>query len=138
MVDDTVSVIIYNKTTDKLVFVKQFRPGKYCTAPITGKLTKTGNRTVSVIYYDAISRLGCKHNDEIDLVKYPAKLGVALELCTGTVDTGLSLKEIAQGEIEEECGYKIPLDRIEEVMSYRQVSDILPIFKLPVISTCVF
>lgn len=80
-------------------------------------------------YYDAISKLGCKHSDEIDLVKYPAKLGVTFELCTGTVDKNLSVKEIAQEEIEEECGYKIPLDRIEEVMSYRQVYSVDYILK---------
>lgn len=73
-------------------------------------------------YYDAISKLGCKHDDDVDLVKYPAKLGITLELCTGTVDKDLSTREIAQEEIEEECGYQISLDKIEEVMTYRRVS----------------
>lgn len=29
-VHDSVSIILYNKTTNKLIFVKQFRPGKLC------------------------------------------------------------------------------------------------------------
>lgn len=71
------------------------------------------------MYHGVISELGCKHDEQIDLVKYPAKLGITLELCAGIVDKKLSMKEIAREEVLEECGFNIPLDRIEEVMTYK-------------------
>lgn len=83
-------------------------------------MTKTFH--VSAVYYGVISESGCKHDDKIDLLKYPAKLGITLELCAGIVDKDLSLKEIAREEILEECGFNISSDRIEEVMTYKYVS----------------
>lgn len=56
---------------------------------------------------------------KIDSSKFSGKLGVTTELCAGIVDKNLSLQEIVQEEILEECGYKIPLDNIERVVSYR-------------------
>jgi UDP-sugar diphosphatase len=46
------------------------------------------------------------------------KEGMTLELCAGIVDKPLSLKEIAKEEIEEECGYEVPLDAIERVSAF--------------------
>jgi len=97
-VHDSVSIIIYNKTTNKLIFVKQFRPA---------------------VYYGIITELGCKNDSEIDLVKFPPKLGITLELCAGIVDKDLPLKEIAREELLEECGFNVSSDRIEEVMTYK-------------------
>lgn len=73
------------------------------------------------VYYGVISELGCKHDEKIDLVKYPALLGVTLELCAGIVDKDLPLIEIAREEVLEECGFNVPLDRMEEVMTYKYV-----------------
>lgn len=78
---------------------------------------------VSAVYYGVISELGCKHDEKIDLVKYPAKLGITLELCAGIVDKDLSLKEIAREEVLEECGFNISSERIDEVMTYKYVYD---------------
>ncbi|KAG4067086.1 hypothetical protein HA402_000077 [Bradysia odoriphaga] len=97
-VQDSVCIIIYNKTTNKLVFVKQFRPA---------------------VYYGVIKKMGCKHDDKIDLTKYPAKLGITLELCAGTVDKNLPLNEIAREEVLEECGFNVPVERLELVMSHK-------------------
>lgn len=40
------------------------------------------------------------------------------ELCAGIVDKEKSLKEIAQEEIDEECGYKVELENIEKITSF--------------------
>lgn len=69
-----------------------------------------------MVFYDAIKRQ--KIDENVD-VTYPANLGFTLELFTRTVDKELPLNEIAQEEIERLCGYKISLDRIEQVMTYR-------------------
>lgn len=74
-----------------------------------------------VTYYDSIKKLGCNFEckDDIDMVKYPAALGICLDLCSKTVDRDLPIKEIVRMEIERVCGYKVSLDKIEELMSYR-------------------
>ena len=41
--------------------------------------------------------------------------GITVELCAGIVDKELTLKEIAMEEIEEECGYAVPLENIERI-----------------------
>lgn len=40
------------------------------------------------------------------------------ELCAGLVDKKLSLEEIVKEEIEEECGFEIPLSKIERINSF--------------------
>ncbi len=44
--------------------------------------------------------------------------GMTVELCAGIVDKKLSLLEIAKEEIEEECGFDVPLEKIEEITSF--------------------
>ena len=44
--------------------------------------------------------------------------GMTIELCAGIVDKQLSLVEIAMEEIEEECGYRVPVDSIEKITSF--------------------
>ena len=44
--------------------------------------------------------------------------GMTIELCAGIVDKDLSLAEIAKEEIEEECGYDIPLQNIERITAF--------------------
>lgn len=44
--------------------------------------------------------------------------GMTHELCAGIVDKDMSLKQIAQEEVLEECGYNVPLSYIEEVTSF--------------------
>ncbi len=41
--------------------------------------------------------------------------GLTVELCAGIVDKNLSLVEIASEEIIEECGYLVPIDKIERI-----------------------
>lgn len=40
------------------------------------------------------------------------------ELCAGIVDKQKSLEVIAQEEIDEECGYQVPLEKIEKITSF--------------------
>lgn len=44
--------------------------------------------------------------------------GRTIELCAGIVDKSLSLAQIAKEEVEEECGYDIALENIEEITSF--------------------
>lgn len=44
--------------------------------------------------------------------------GVTVELCAGLVDKELTLQQIAQEEIEEECGYRVPLKKVERITSF--------------------
>ena len=44
--------------------------------------------------------------------------GVTIELCAGIVDKDLSLAQIAREEIEEECGFDVPLEKIERVTAF--------------------
>jgi UDP-sugar diphosphatase len=40
------------------------------------------------------------------------------ELCAGLVDKDKSLEVIVKEEIDEECGYNVPLDNIEKITSF--------------------
>jgi len=44
--------------------------------------------------------------------------GYTYELCAGIVDKDKTLVEIAHEEILEECGYNIPLERLERITSF--------------------
>lgn len=44
--------------------------------------------------------------------------GMTVELCAGIVDKELSLEQIAIEEIEEECGYDVPLEKIERITAF--------------------
>jgi len=44
--------------------------------------------------------------------------GYTYELCAGIIDKNLSDIEIAREEILEECGYDVPLEKIEKVTSF--------------------
>jgi UDP-sugar diphosphatase len=44
--------------------------------------------------------------------------GMTVELCAGIVDKAITLEEIAMEEIEEECGYAVPLKAIERITSF--------------------
>ncbi|XP_036323934.1 uridine diphosphate glucose pyrophosphatase NUDT14-like [Rhagoletis pomonella] len=96
-VHDSVAVILYNTTRRVLIFVRQFRPAVFHSL-----ITSSG--------YDVA---------ELDLQKFPPNIGITLELCAGIVDKNKSWPEIAREEVLEECGYDVPVERIEEVMTYR-------------------
>ncbi|XP_063428526.1 uridine diphosphate glucose pyrophosphatase NUDT14-like isoform X1 [Mytilus trossulus] len=97
-VHDSVVILIYNVTRHVLVFVKQFRPAVYlCSSKVS---EVEGQRVI-------------KHDEN------PPNLGLTYELCAGIIDKDTSLEQIAQAEVLEECGYKVPLDRLERICSCR-------------------
>ncbi|KAH8420889.1 hypothetical protein KR222_008305, partial [Zaprionus bogoriensis] len=96
---DAVVVILYNVSKKKLVYVRQFRPAVYHRL-VTGPSSEIPQ--------------GC-----IDLKQFPSNLAITLELAGGLVDNGKSAVETASNEVFEECGYKIPEDRIELVYTYK-------------------
>lgn len=71
----------------------------------------------TAIYYNCIAPED--RNQPIDTVKYPASLGIALEMCAGIVDKDKSLDEIAREEVLEECGYNVPVKSLHKIISYR-------------------
>lgn len=46
------------------------------------------------------------------------KEGMSIELCAGIVDKNMTLEQIIQEEIEEECGYSVPLKQIKKITSF--------------------
>lgn len=46
------------------------------------------------------------------------KNGMTVELCAGIVDKELSLAQIAKEEIDEECGYDVPVEKIERLTAF--------------------
>ena len=93
---DSVCIIVYNKSRDKMVFVRQFRPASY--------------------YINLKQREG-----KVDLNQYPPELGLSLELCAGLVDKDKSLVEIARDELKEECGYEAKTEDFYQIITYRLV-----------------
>lgn len=93
-IHDSVAIIIFNITRTKLVFVRQFR---------------------AAAYYGNIPE---KYQD-VDTKQYPLTTGLTLELCAGIIDKNLSLVEIAQEELREECGYEAPTSAFNEIITYR-------------------
>lgn len=93
-VHDSVSIIVFNTSRRKLVFVRQFRPA---------------------VYYWSLP----KKEDKVDIERYPIDLGMSLELCAGVVDKDKPLVEIAREELEEECGYEAPTSAFTEIITYR-------------------
>lgn len=102
-VHDSVAIVLYNTTRQKLVLVRQFRP-----AVFHGIITSEKGSF-----------------DEVDLKEFPPAIGVTLELCAGIVDKSMSWEEIAREEVLEECGYDVRVERIEQVMVYRYIHKFL-------------
>lgn len=97
-VHNSVAVLLFNKSTDSFIFVRQFRPAIYLNN------SKTEQKNDEVI---------------IDTDKFPGSLGITYELCAGLIDKDVSPTEIAKMEIHEECGFDVPMESIEHVTSYR-------------------
>lgn len=96
-VHDSVVIVIFNITRQVLVFVKQFRPA---------------------IYFSSVPEQD-KESGKIDSSKYPPSLGITLEFCAGIVDKNKSLAETAKEEVLEECGYNVPIEKLEKFKTAR-------------------
>ncbi|KAH8338343.1 hypothetical protein KR059_000666 [Drosophila kikkawai] len=96
---DGVVVVLFNKSREKLIFVRQFRGS---------------------VYHGVCSGRNIVMSEgEADLQQFPPEMGITLELCGGAVDKDKSLVEIAQEEVLEECGYQVPTESLQHVFDYR-------------------
>lgn len=88
----SVGIVIYHIERDAFIIVRQFRPAVYSTAT----------------------------HENAAACKEPPSLAVGFthELCAGILDKEVSLKQTAAEEIEEECGFKVPVEAIQDVTSY--------------------
>jgi len=94
-VHESVAIILYHTQRKVMLFVRQFRPA---------------------VYYNSIPP---DERAKIDMEKYPPELGFTLELCAGIIEKGLSAEVIARQEVMEECGYDVPQEKLERIVSYR-------------------
>ncbi|GFO50456.1 GDP-mannose-4,6-dehydratase nudk [Plakobranchus ocellatus] len=97
-VHEGVATLLFNSTRKVFVFVRQFRPAIY----IATAKTEIRNGV-----------------EMIDTEKYPGHIGLTLELCAGIVDKDEPVSTIAKGEILEECGYDVPMEKIKKITSAR-------------------
>lgn len=90
---DSVAIVLYHRGLQSMLIVRQFRPALYAKALRTAV------------------------NEGLDQ-NLPLAHGFACELCAGIVDKNKSLTQIAREEVQEECGYNVPLADIQEITSY--------------------
>jgi len=96
----SVVIIVYNRSTDSLVFVRQFRPAVHVM------ISKEAQQASSI--------------SDIDFTKQNAKYAVTYEFCAGIIDKKhLSNKEHIHAELLEECGYSVDINSIESVTKYQ-------------------
>lgn len=94
------AIIVYNKSNDSIVIVRQFRPA------IHVMVTKEAQNVKSI--------------HQIDFTKQNAKSAITYEFCAGIIDKkDLSNRGHAHMELLEECGFEVDIDSIESVATYR-------------------
>lgn len=99
---DSVASVIYNKSRNKLIYVKQFRPAVY--------LSSLSATTSNLTEFD-VAKLQTPSSE---------KVGYTMELCAGLADkSGKTPQEVMQEEIMEETGYNVPLDSVKFISSFR-------------------
>ena len=99
---NSVVIIIFNVSRNVLVFVKQFRPPVFVSNAVKGRPITAG--------------------DTIDTGIHRGEDGVTLELCAGIMDKTEDLAVTAQEEVLEECGYQVPVDRLQRIVSFPRYS----------------
>lgn len=92
---DSVAIVLYHRSKDSLLLVKQFRPA---------------------VFVRSLHKL-----PDSSFTPTPSSLlaGYTYELCAGLVDKkGKDLEQIAREEVREECGYEVDsLERIGEFVT---------------------
>ena len=99
----SVAVVLYHTTRNAFILVRQFRPAVYAAT-----------------FRDVVEERGNNDDDDDASIVLPLECGLTFELCAGIVGDKpeLSLLQIAQEEILEECGFRVPLDGITKVTSF--------------------
>lgn len=92
---DSVAIVLYHRSKDSLLFVKQFRPAVFVRSIDQSSLFPLNPTPSSLL------------------------AGYTYELCAGLVDkAGKDLEQIAREEVREECGYEVnALERIGEFVT---------------------
>jgi len=97
--------------------------------PIAIEYTLNGvqRRWEAVISHDSVSIL-LYHTEKkafvivkqlrVPVLNANKKDGMMYELCAGIVDKKISLMQIAQEEVLEECGYDVPLKKVQRVSEF--------------------
>ncbi|XP_054168281.1 uridine diphosphate glucose pyrophosphatase NUDT14-like isoform X2 [Oppia nitens] len=102
-VHDSVSIVLYNRSTNRLIFVRQFRPAVFFAFVC---------KSVDSIDLNMFSKDNINQFNEL-LVKNK-NLGFTIELCAGK-----TIKEIAKEEVEEETGYLVDTNCLQFISSFR-------------------
>ncbi|KAI1895383.1 hypothetical protein AGOR_G00105730 [Albula goreensis] len=114
---DSVSILIFNTTSQCFILVKQFRPAVYMCEWEKNQSTQAKEKGTEDTPVPEEEEKGETENHTH---LPPASAGVTYELCAGLVDKpDLSLEEIARQEVLEECGYDVPLSKLRRITSYR-------------------
>merc|ERR1711944_213308 len=118
-----VAIVIFNRTRQTLVLVKQFRPAVF--------FSELMSRRSKAVEAEDLTQVVLDDYVDQDVIQK----GITLELCAGLVDkAGKSLSEIATEEVEEECGFRLsrPIQQIQSFLGdngnrntlfYAQVSE---------------
>ncbi|XP_011666370.1 uridine diphosphate glucose pyrophosphatase NUDT14 isoform X1 [Strongylocentrotus purpuratus] len=93
---DSIAILLYNKDRDVFPVVKQFRPAVY-----------------------AAKIKAFTDGQKVDTDKHKGEEGMTLELCAGLMDKDKDVTEMAQAEVLEETGYKVPLENLKKITSFR-------------------
>lgn len=122
---NSVSVLLFHKEKNSFLLVKQFRPAVFLKQKSELNSNEFSSKSIESNTKKAIqntANLPQEFNkedfsDEI-LSSLPQDLGYTHELCAGITDKNKSLKQIAQEEILEECGYEVELKNIQEIAEF--------------------
>eukprot|EP00057_Strongylocentrotus_purpuratus_P005664 XP_003731501.1 PREDICTED: uridine diphosphate glucose pyrophosphatase isoform X3 [Strongylocentrotus purpuratus] len=93
---DSIAILLYNRDRDVFPVVKQFRPAVY-----------------------AAKIKAFTDGQKVDTDKHKGEEGMTLELCAGLMDKDKDVTEMAQAEVLEETGYKVPLENLKKITSFR-------------------
>jgi nudix-type nucleoside diphosphatase (YffH/AdpP family) len=88
----SVGIVLYHAEKRAAVLVRQFRPPVYRVAAAAAAAAGEAPP--------------------------PLSAGLTYELCAGILDKSKTLEQTASEEIEEECGFRVPPDRLQRVVGY--------------------
>jgi len=108
-VHDSVCALLFNTTRKAFILVKQFRPAVYMHI----------NRNIHKKVPTDGSAVSMTAEDSSLPITAPLSEGVTYELCAGIIDKNMSLAGLMRQEILEECGYDVPEENLQEIVSFR-------------------
>jgi UDP-sugar diphosphatase len=101
----SVSCVIYNKSRNCIVLVKQFRPVVYISQILESQEFNQND------IQNSLNKIDWSKTNTADAFTY--------ELCAGLCDKNISLEETVKEEILEECGYEVEAKNIYKISACR-------------------